>query len=381
MKEKSKFIKILEIIAITILIASFLVLAYCIYISLEQEKVYAQEFNVERTQANVSAEQDNIIGENLDITETIEKVNNSIVGISKIKNKGNTIFLQNGAKNLGLGTGFIVSENGYIVTNQHVSGQKNSVCYVTLEDGRSFDASVVWADEDLDLSVIKIKANNLRYLDLGNSDEVKIAQQVYAIGNPIGFEFQRSVTSGIISGLNRTLKVEEEKKTYYMEDLIQTDATINPGNSGGPLIDKQGKVIGVNSVKITSAEGIGFAIPINIIKPIINKLVNTGEFTAATLGVYAYDKNVIPYINSELGSNYKLENGIYVTAVIRNSPADKAQMKVGDVIIQVDGKELSKMSELRTYIYEKNVGDSIRIKYVRNNKEFQEDIILKKNKT
>ena len=99
------------------------------------------------------------------------------------------------------------------------------------------------------------------------------------------------------------------------------------------------------------------------------------------VGVYAYDKNVIPYINSELGSNYKLENGIYVTAVIRNSPADKAQMKVGDVIIQVDGKELSKMSELRTYIYEKNVGDSIRIKYVRNNKEFQEDIILKKNKT
>ena len=99
------------------------------------------------------------------------------------------------------------------------------------------------------------------------------------------------------------------------------------------------------------------------------------------VGTFNITKNVIPYINSELGSNYKLENGIYVTAVIRNSPADKAQMKVGDVIIQVDGKELSKMSELRTYIYEKNVGDSIRIKYVRNNKEFQEDIILKKNKT
>lgn len=378
MRKENKFIRVLEIIAITILISSFLVLAYCIYISLEQEKVYAQEYNVERTQANVSAVQDNIIGENLDITETIEKVNNSVVGISKIKNKGNTIFLQNGTTNLGLGTGFIVSENGYIVTNQHVSGQKNSVCYVTLEDGRSFDASVVWADEDLDLSIIKIKTNNLSYLDLGDSNEAKIAQQVYAIGNPIGFEFQRSVTSGIISGLNRTLKVEEEKKTYYMEDLIQTDATINPGNSGGPLIDKQGKVIGVNSVKITSAEGIGFAIPINIIKPIINKLVNTGEFTTATLGVYAYDKNVIPYINSELGSNYKLENGIYVTAVIRNSPADKAQIKVGDVIVQVDGIEISKMSELRTYIYEKNVGDSIRIKYVRNNRQFQEDITLTK---
>ena len=356
MKEKSKFIKILEIIAITILITSFLVLAYCIYISLEQEKVYAQEFNVERTQANVSAEQDNIIGENLDITETIEKVNNSIVGISKIKNKGNTIFLQNGAKNLGLGTGFIVSENGYIVTNQHVSGQKNSVCYVTLEDGRSFDASVVWADEDLDLSIIKIKTNNLRYLDLGNSDEVKIAQQVYAIGNPIGFEFQRSVTSGIISGLNRTLKVEEEKKTYYMEDLIQTDASINPGNSGGPLLLATGEVIGINSIKITSAEGIGFAVPINVVKPIIEKFVSSGSFNEAYLGIYAYDKEVIPYISSA-----NVPNGIYVAHINNDSPAYNSGLKVGDIITSIDDKAFNNMIDLREYIFCKNPGDTILI--------------------
>ena len=369
-----KIIKSLEAIAIIILIISFVALAYCVYISYTTEKNYASDYTAEPTSVSNKTEEK-------DVSTLIENVNNAVVGISKIANKGTTIFLQDGVRKLGLGTGFIVSNDGYIVTNQHVSGEKNSTCYVTLENGKNYKASVVWSDTDLDLSIIKINVKNLDYLHLGDSDKIKVAEPVYAIGNPIGFEFQRSVTSGIISGLNRTLKVEEEKKTYYMEDLIQTDATINPGNSGGPLIDKQGKVIGVNSVKITSAEGIGFAIPINIIKPIINKLVNTGEFTAATLGVYAYDKNVIPYINSELGSNYKLENGIYVTAVIRNSPADKAQMKVGDVIIQVDGKELSKMSELRTYIYEKNVGDSIRIKYVRNNKEFQEDIILKKNKT
>lgn len=366
-----KIIKSLETIAIIILIISFVALAYCVYISFTTEKNYASDYTAEPTSVSNKAEEK-------DISTLIENVNNAVVGISKIANKGTTIFLQDGASNLGLGTGFIVSKDGYIVTNQHVSGEKNSTCYVTLENGKNYKASVVWSDTDLDLSIIKINVNNLEYLDLGDSDKIKVAEQVYAIGNPIGFEFQRTVTSGIISGLNRTIKIEEDNKTSYMEDLIQTDATINPGNSGGPLININGEVLGTNSVKITSAEGIGFAIPINIIKPIINKLVNTGEFTAATLGVYAYDKNVIPYINSELGSNYKLENGIYVTAVIRNSPADKAQMKVGDVIIQVDGKELSKMSELRTYIYEKNVGDSIRIKYVRNNKEFQEDIILKK---
>lgn len=374
MKEKSKFIKILEIIAITILIASFLVLAYCIYISLEQEKVYAQEFNVERTQANVSAEQDNIIDENLDITETIEKVNNSIVGISKIKNKGNTIFLQNGAKNLGLGTGFIVSENGYIVTNQHVSGQKNSVCYVTLEDGRSFDASVVWADEDLDLSIIKIKTNNLRYLDLGNSDEVKIAQQVYAIGNPIGFEFQRSVTSGIISGLNRTLKVEEEKKTYYMEDLIQTDATINPGNSGGPLINLDGNVVGITSVKITSAEGIGFAVPINITKPIIEAYIKEDKFEEATLGIFAYDKNIIPYIDEKVEST----QGIYVGQIALDSNAAKTGLKIGDVITKIDNLKLNKMCDLRCYIYTKKPGEEVNLTILRNNKEQQIKVTLGK---
>ena len=192
--------------------------------------------------------------------------------IIKVKNKGNTIFLKEGTSELGLGTGFIVTSEGYIVTNQHVSGDKNSTCYVTLEDGRNYEATVVWADSDIDLSVVKINAKNLEFLKLGDSENIKIAQKVYAIGNPIGYEFQRTVTSGIISGLERTIKIEENDKNYYMENLIQTDATINLGNSGGPLINENGEVIGINSVKITTAEGIGFAIPINNVKPIIKKL-------------------------------------------------------------------------------------------------------------
>ena len=366
-----KIIKTLEIIAILILIISFIVLAYCVYISFATEKNYASEYTAELTSVTNKTEEK-------DISTLIENVNNAVVGISRIADKGTTIFLQDGASNLGLGTGFIVSNDGYIVTNQHVSGEKNSTCYVTLESGKTYKASVAWADVDLDLSIIKINVNNLDYLILGDSDKIKIAEQVYAIGNPIGFEFQRTVTSGIISGLNRTIKIEEDGKTSYMEDLIQTDATINPGNSGGPLINKNGEVLGINSVKITSAEGIGFAIPINIIKPIIEQLVSNGEYITPTLGMFAYDKDIVPYINQELTQNIKLDTGIYVADVIRNSPAERSGMKRGDILLEIDGIKLEKMSELRTYIYSKKVGEKVNIKYIRGNKEYQISITLAK---
>ena len=351
-----KIIKSLETIAIIILIISFVALAYCVYISFTTEKNYASDYTAEPTSVSNKAEEK-------DISTLIENINNAVVGISKIANKGTTIFLQDGASNLGLGTGFIVSNDGYIVTNQHVSGEKNSTCYVTLENGKNYKASVVWSDTDL---------------HLGDSDKIKVAEQVYAIGNPIGFEFQRTVTSGIISGLNRTIKLEEDGKTSYMEDLIQTDATINPGNSGGPLINKNGEVLGINSVKITSAEGIGFAVPINIIKPIIEKLASKGGYITPTLGVFAYDKSMVPYINQELDQNIKLDKGIYVADVIKNSPAEKAGMKRGDIILEIDQIELEKMLDLRKYIYEKEVGERVNIKYIRGNKEYQVNITLAK---
>ena len=372
MTKVNKVIRSLEVIAITILIICFIILAYCVYVSITAEQQYASEYKAETTSVDESTNNEN------NISDLIEKVNNSVVGISKIKNKGSTIFLKEGTQSLGLGTGFIVAKNGYIVTNEHVSGSKNSTCYVTLEDGRDYEANVVWADAEMDMSVIKINADNLPYLNLGDSDKIKIAEPVYAIGNPIGYEFQRTVTSGIISGLDRTIKIEDDDKNYYMEDLIQTDATINPGNSGGPLIDKEGNVLGINSIKITTAEGIGFAIPINIIKPIVEKLKNNDEFNAATLGIFAYDKDVIPYINQELNKNIKLNNGIYVAEVIRNSPAEKAGIQKGDVLIGIDGKTIDKMSELRIYIYEKEIGDEVTIKYIRNNREYEKTITLAK---
>lgn len=312
--------------------------------------------------------------ENKTITQVIEQINESVVGISKIKNPGNTIFLEKGSSSLGLGTGMIITEDGYILTNEHVSGSKYSSCYVTLANGKNYKANVVWSDSDIDLAIIKINVKNLPYVILGNSDQIQVGEKVYAIGNPIGFEFQRTVTSGIISAINRTIKIEEDEKSSYMEDLIQTDATINPGNSGGPLINAQGEVIGVNTVKITSAEGIGFAVPINTVKTIVARLKTEGKFEEASLGIFAYDKNVIPYLNR----NLQLETGIYVVQVKANSPAARQGLKQKDILLSIDGIKLNKMCDLRCYIYEKKPGEKVTLQILRGQKEIKVEITLAK---
>lgn len=373
-EKKWGFVRILETMVLIILILSFLVLAYCIIISLNNDKNNTQ--NSDYSVDKLSSESTFIENKNQEnnknnesISEIIEKVNKSVVGISRIKDKGNTVFLNNSTTTLGLGTGFIISENGYVLTNEHVSGKINSICYITLDTGKSFDGEVIWSNSDLDVSIVKIKMKGLESLTLGDSDSIKLAQNVYAIGNPIGFEFQKTVTKGIISGLDRTIKWEEDEKTYYMEDLIQTDATINAGNSGGPLINEKGEVIGINTVKISNAEGIGFAYPINTIKPIIEKLKTTGKFEEISLGVFGYDKNIIQYIYQDTGVSKKLESGVYIEKIDNNSLAQKAGLKEGDIILEIDNTKIDKMCDLRKYMYSKNKGENLKIKYLRKNSE------------
>lgn len=309
-----------------------------------------------------------------EVTQVVEEALQTVVGISKIKNNGTAIFGTNSVEQLGLGTGTIISENGYILTNEHVSGAKYSSCYVTLENGNVYNGNVVWADSDLDVAIIKINMQGLKSITLGNSDSIKIAQKVYAIGNPIGVEFQRTVTGGIISGIDRTIKMEENNKKIYMEDLIQTDATINPGNSGGPLINENGEMLAINSVKITSAEGIGFSIPINIIKPVIEKVISDEKFEEATLGIFAYDREVIPYLDT--GVNF--EKGIYIAQIDLSGPAKNSQLKVGDIITKIDNIYVNKMSELRTYIYGKKPNEKVILTILRNNKQMEAEIVLGK---
>ena len=350
-----------------LIIAFFLILAWIgVFLFLNtysRAEINQNNYKITRLEStNYSENVENVEEKSKKISDVIENVTKSVVGISKLKSTGHSILSNNDEGKLGLGTGIIVSSKGYILSNEHLTGEKFSKCYVTLEDGRNFDGTVVWSDVDLDLSIVKISAKDLPAVALADSSLIKVGETVYAIGNPIGFEFRRTVTSGIISAKNRTIKIEEENNLSYMTDLIQTDATINPGNSGGPLIYPNGEVIGINTVKITSAEGIGFAVPINVVKNVIKSFDETDKFEEATIGIYAYDKEVIPYLTS-VSSNFN--KGIYVAKIIPSGPVSNTELKEGDIIVAFDGIEINTMNELRQYIYTKKIGDEIKIKFVR----------------
>ena len=317
------------------------------------------EYEIKRTESTVQAQTvENATQENETISDMLEKVSQSVVGISRIKTHSNSIFSSNSSENeLGLGTGVIVSNNGYILSNCHVTGEKLATCYITLENGYTYEGSVVWCDADLDLSITKIDANNLPYATIGDSSKIKSGETVYAIGNPIGYEFRRTITSGIISATNRTIRIEENNSVSYMTDLLQTDASINPGNSGGPLVLPSGEVIGINTVKITSAEGIGFAVPINVVKPVVEKFVTENKFDEAYLGIYAYDKDVVPYVSS----TPNFTSGIYIVHIDESSPAISSGIQTGDIITSIDGHSVNTMLDLREYIYSKAPGDIVSI--------------------
>ena len=363
-----------KIIITTITLILLWLLGFYLYVTYNNIEIYDSNYTTQKTQSTIEEQTvEKAEEESKKVADIIEETIESVVGISKLKNTGTSIFSESTESQLGLGTGVIVTDNGYILSNEHVTGSKYSKCYVTLENGKNYNGTVVWSDSSIDLSIVKIDANNLKYVQFADSDNIKIGETVYAIGNPIGFEFRRTVTSGIISAKNRTIKLEEENSQSYMTDLIQTDATINPGNSGGPLIYPNGQVIGINTVKISSAEGIGFAIPINIVKPIIESYKNTGSFEEAKIGIYAYDKEVIPYL--ETSNNSAFQEGIYVTEVTKNGPAETAGVKEGDIITQIDDVALNTMNDLREYIYTKKPNDEVTLKI--NRGKIKKDIIVK----
>ena len=351
-----------KIVIIAVILMALWILEICLYITYKNIDVQTNYNTTKLQSTNTVQTVESVQEKSTTIADTVENVTQSIVGISKLKNAGNSIFGASTEEELGLGTGVIISEKGYILSNSHVTGEKHSVCYVTLDTGVTYDGKVVWADSNLDLSITKINAKDLKYVNLGDSSLIRAGETVYAIGNPIGFEFRRTVTSGIVSATNRTIKIEENGTQSYMSDLIQTDATINPGNSGGPLIVANGDVVGINTVKISSAEGIGFAVPINVVKQIIKSFEETDNFEEAYIGISAYDKEVIPYL-SALATTF--DKGIYVVQITPNGPASKTDLKEGDVINTIDGIELNTMNGLREYIYTKKPGDTVKLEITR----------------
>ena len=317
-----------------------------------QEPILTENVKIEQT--NISPKSQIIANEQ---NQNSNISTSAVVGIAVEKRYGNK-WTQKLGNNWSIGSGFIVDSSGYIVTNHHVVGSADSEVYVTLYGGDTVKGETVWSNSELDLAIVKIQVSGLPYMKLADSKNITIGETVYAIGNPLGFEFQRTVTSGIVSGKNRSINLNGT----YMEDLIQTDASINSGNSGGPLINKNGEVIGINTIKVESAEGIGFAIPVNQIKPIIEKIKETGEFREVYLGIRGYDKEMI----SSIDSTIRLKKGIYVYEVERNSPAEKAGIEENDIILSIQNEEIETMCGLREVLYSKNVGEVVNMTLIRN---------------
>ncbi|CAC9930487.1 trypsin [Aedoeadaptatus nemausensis] len=263
----------------------------------------------------------------------------------------------------GSGSGFIISEDGYILSNAHVVGKAGNKVKTLLNDGTEAEGKVVWSDETLDLGLVKIDKKGLQALPLGDSDAINIGETAVAIGNPLGLDFQRSVTAGIISGLNRNIG---EVQGNYMDGLIQTDASINQGNSGGPLLNSEGEVVGINSVKISTAEGLGFSIPINTAKPIIEQVIETGDYNSVALGMSGYTVSAIERSGYDLGTGGK---GVIVGSVEANSPAAAAGLQPNDIILKMGDKAIDSMSQLRRELYKYKSGDSVDVVVVRGRKK------------
>ncbi|MBM7615537.1 serine protease HtrA [Alkaliphilus hydrothermalis] len=284
----------------------------------------------------------------------------SVVGVTTLSAQRDFF----GRQTPGLGTGVIVDSRGYILTNSHVvmDGNVEEIA-VILYDGDRLPAKVVWQDSNLDLAVIKVEAANLPVAELGDSDQLIVGEIAVAIGNPLGLNFERTLTQGVVSGLNRSIPVSQQQT---IEDLIQTDASINPGNSGGPLLNAKGQVIGINTAKIQSGEGLGFAIPINTAKPIVEQIIEKGEFTRVLIGIRGL--NVQAY-ESATGLDIQAEHGIYIGEIIADSPADKYGMMVGDVIIKIGENEVKTMGNLQKELYKYRPGDEVAVTVIRNGKE------------
>jgi S1-C subfamily serine protease len=275
---------------------------------------------------------------------------------------------------VGNGSGAIIDAQGHILTNNHVVEQAQAL-KVTLPDGRTFDARVVGRDPATDLAVIQIQGNNLPVLPLGDSDKLQIGEWVVAIGNALGLEGGPTVTKGVVSALNRTIT---EENGASIPGLIQTDAAINPGNSGGPLVNLRGELVGINTAvpgptgQGVQPFGIGFAISINEAKPIIQQLLTSGRVTRPYLGVAPV--TITPAIRAQLGLS--VDKGVILDTVSPNSPAARAGLQQGDVIVAADGKPVADESALRQAIASHRIGDTMRLTVLRNGRQMDVQVQL-----
>ncbi|WP_417896678.1 S1C family serine protease [Bacillus safensis] len=315
------------------------------------------------------------------VTKVVSNMSDTVVGVINIQKSS---FWEEGGE-AGSGSGVIYKKKGdtfYIVTNHHVIKGANQL-EVSLHDGTRIGANLVGSDQLMDLAVLTVKSDKIKKTAaFGNSDHVKPGEPVIAIGNPLGLEFAGSVTQGVISGTERAIPVDSngDGQTDWNAEVLQTDAAINPGNSGGALINMDGKVIGINSMKIAESEveGIGLSIPANLVIPVIEDLERYGEVKRPYLGVGMKSlADIASYHWQEtLKLPSKVTSGVVVMSVEPLSPAGKAGVKELDVVTSFDGKSVQNIVDLRKYLYQRKVGDKIKVQFYRSGKKKSAEIKL-----
>lgn len=266
----------------------------------------------------------------------------------------------------GYGSGIIISEDGYIVTNNHVVENAQEL-YVILQGGKEVEAKLIGKDPTTDIAVVKIDEPNLTVAKIGDSDKVRQGELAVAIGNPLGHELAGTVTVGVISAVDRILQVDGKEFK-----LLQTDAAISPGNSGGALVNANGEVIGMNTLKLSSSasEGLGFAIPSNVFVPIVQQLIENGKIERPGLGV------VVGEVSEEMTKEYGYPKGVIIVQIAKGGAADKAGLLPNDVILAIEGKEVTTLDQLKEAINQHKVGDVIQLRVWRSGKEFDLPIKL-----
>lgn len=303
-------------------------------------------------------------------TAVAQKAMPSVVGVSTVKLQRDFFF--GTRRSEGLGTGVIVDERGYILTNSHVIGDGQAEeLVVMLHDGSQEPAEVLWYEQSMDLAVIKVESDiNLQPAEFGDSDNLDVGEIAVAIGNPLGLNFERTLTQGVISGLNRSIQLGQG---IAIDNLIQTDASINPGNSGGPLLNAKGQVIGINTAKVQTGEGLGFAIPINTAKPIVDQFIQRGEFSRVYLGVRGYN---VSEFEGATGLTLSADHGVYVVEILADSTAEMADLRSGDIIIGLGDEPIRTMGDLIRELYKYRPGDETTLEFIRNEREYRVEIIL-----
>ena len=300
------------------------------------------------------------------VLETIERVTKSVVNISTIRLVHNIFYQAVPVSGMGSGT-IYDADKGLILTNNHVVGGAQKI-NVTLWNNEVTEGTIVGSCAARDIAVVKVRGKNLQYAELGDSDKLKVGQRVFAIGNPFGLAGGPTVTSGVISAINRTI----ESERGLIENLVQTDAAINPGNSGGPLVDLEGRIVAISTAIIPFAQGIGFAIPINSAKTCTTDIMSEGTTRQPWLGVVGLSltEDIARYYGLPVG------RGVLVTKVAEGSPAQDAGMAPGDIILQMDNIETSTIEDLVREIRRRRVGDRVRVFTLRNGREHFFDLKL-----